>query len=221
MVLSYENNRGKRLRRARRTKFRSGRAAALALGIPVATYGSHERAQSPGGRDYGPEEAQRYADAFGVTPEWLLTGRRDPQTDALLGPERPSPTRTPVVGYVGAGDEAHYYAVEPGFLEEIDLSPLHSEHLGAFDIRDRYSFGLEFKHWLVFFNYVREPVTPDLLGCLCVIGLPDGRVFVLQLEPGKTEGKYDLLGGPGPNHRDVEVSWACKVIAFAPPEKSP
>ena len=45
------------------------------MGIPVSTYGAHERAQSPGGRDYGPEDAKKYARRFGVTPEWLLTGR--------------------------------------------------------------------------------------------------------------------------------------------------
>ena len=52
-----------------------------------------ERAESPGGRDYGPEEATRYARRFGVTPEWLLTGLRQAQTDMPFAPERFEPAR--------------------------------------------------------------------------------------------------------------------------------
>jgi hypothetical protein len=40
------------------------------MGIPIFTYGSH--AHLPGGRDFGPDEAKRYARRLGVTPEWLL-----------------------------------------------------------------------------------------------------------------------------------------------------
>ena len=67
--------RGDRLRMAREKRFKSARLAAKAIGVAVSTYGAHERAQSPGGRDYGPEDAKKYARRFGVTPEWLLTGR--------------------------------------------------------------------------------------------------------------------------------------------------
>jgi hypothetical protein len=110
--------RGRRLRAARKTQFRSARAAALALGIPISTYGAHERAQLSGGRDFGPEEARRYARRFGVTPEWLLTGLRQAHIDPPFHPEQVEETapprtrlmtrfRTPVkaavVGYVGAG----------------------------------------------------------------------------------------------------------------------
>jgi len=70
--------RGQRLRSARKKRFKSANAAAAAMGIPVATYGSHERAESPGGRDFGPEEAKKYARRFGVTAEWLLVGSGEP-----------------------------------------------------------------------------------------------------------------------------------------------
>lgn len=48
------------------------------MGIAPATYGAHERAESDGGRDYGPEEAQRYGLFLHVSAEWLLTGDGDP-----------------------------------------------------------------------------------------------------------------------------------------------
>src|SRR5262245_14529440 len=100
--------RGERLRMAREKRFKSARLAGKAMGIPVSTYGAHERAQSPGGRDYGPEDAKKYARRFGVTPEWLLTGREPFPTGADEAPPAP---KVPVVGYVGAGSAAHLYDV--------------------------------------------------------------------------------------------------------------
>ena len=40
-----ETTRGERLRLARKQRFRSARAAAMAMGIPVSTYAAHERAE--------------------------------------------------------------------------------------------------------------------------------------------------------------------------------
>ena len=91
--------RGERLRIARERRFKSARLAAKAMRTPVSTYGAHERAQTPGGRDYGPEDAIKYARRFGVTPEWLLTGREPFPT----GAEEPPP---PPKVRVHAGDEA-------------------------------------------------------------------------------------------------------------------
>jgi transcriptional regulator with XRE-family HTH domain len=64
--------RGERLRTARKRHFKSARAAAKALGVPPATYGAHERAESRGGRDFGLDEANLYAAAFKVPPLWLF-----------------------------------------------------------------------------------------------------------------------------------------------------
>src|SRR4029079_14108624 len=91
--------RGERLRTAREKRFKSARSAAKALGIAISTYGAHERAAAPGGRDYGPNEAQRYGRFFGVTPEWLLTGRKPFPSD---DPEEPPPgPQERVVGHAG------------------------------------------------------------------------------------------------------------------------
>src|SRR5215831_4755581 len=108
--------RGERLRMAREKRFKSARLAGKALGIPVSTYGAHERAQSPGGRDYGPEDAKKYARRFGVTPEWLLTGREPFPTGA---DESPAAPKVPVVGYVGAGSAAHLYDVAQPHLDDV------------------------------------------------------------------------------------------------------
>ena len=94
------STRGERLRAARKRRYHSARAAAAALDLPASTYGAHERAEAPGGRDYGPDEARRYARHFGTTPEWLLTGRGPVPADAAIPDqtEAPSGRKVRVVG---------------------------------------------------------------------------------------------------------------------------
>jgi hypothetical protein len=217
------NTRGQRLRAARKSRFRSARAAALAMGIPVATYGSHERAQFPGGRDYGPDEAKRYARRFGVTPEWLLTGLRQAQVEGQIdipfSPEQfedPKTPKLPVMGYVGAGAEAHYYEVSQGHLDEIAPPNWLTEATVIIDIRD-HGLGSLFNRWLVLFGEKREPVTSDLLGYLCVVALEDDRIIVRQLQRGRTPGRYDLVSEFAESFVDVSIRWAAKIMSLLPP----
>lgn len=66
------NTPGDRLKAAReRAGFPTAKDAALAMGVPIATYTQHEKAQHhfPGTR------AKDYADFFGLTPEYLQFGR--------------------------------------------------------------------------------------------------------------------------------------------------
>lgn len=73
---------GERLRSAREKKYKSASKAAEALGISASTYRAHENGQN----DFGPEEAEQYARAFGANAGWLLTGLpwRDIPGDAHL-----------------------------------------------------------------------------------------------------------------------------------------
>ena len=204
--------RGERLRTAREKRFKSARSAAKALGIAISTYGAHERAEAPGGRDYGPNEAQRYGRFFGVTPEWLLTGRKPFPSDE---PEEPLPgPKVRVVGYVGAGSEAHIYAVAQGDLDEVDPPRGSTEDTVAVEIRGE-SLGAFFNRWLVFYDDVRRPVTPDLIGELCVVGLEDGRVLIKQVQRSRTEGLFNLISSVDKPILDVAVEWAAKVNSIA------
>ena len=204
--------RGERLRTAREKRFKSARSAAKALGIAISTYGAHERAEAPGGRDYGPNEAQRYGRFFGVTPEWLLTGRKPFPSDE---PEEPLPgPKVRVVGYVGAGSEAHIYAVAQGDLDEVDPPRGSTEDTVAVEIRGE-SLGAFFNRWLVFYDDVRRPVTPDLIGELCVVGLEDGRVLIKQVQRSRTEGLFNLISSIEKPLLDVAVEWAAKVNSIS------
>ncbi|HET7254006.1 MAG: XRE family transcriptional regulator [Xanthobacteraceae bacterium] len=195
------------MRIAREKRFKSARAAGKAMGIAVSTYGAHERAEAPGGRDYGPNEALRYGRFFGVTPEWLLTGRKPFPSDE---PEQPPARKVRVVGYVGAGAEAHLYAVAQGDLDEVDPPPGLTEDTVAVEIRGD-SLGAFFNRWLVFYDDVRRPVTPDLIGELCIVGLEDGRILIKQIQRSKTEGLFNLISSTEKPIADVAIEWAARV----------
>ena len=208
------STRGQRLRAARARRFKSARTAAKALGIAISTYGAHERAEAPGGRDYGPDEAKRYGRRFGVTPEWLLTGRGQAPGDGIPGlddgEEQQDAAKVPVVGYVGAGAEAHFYAVAQGDLDEVEEPQGATEATVAVEVRGD-SLGAFFNRWLVFYDDVRRPATPDLIGELCVVGLHDGRILIKQLQRSRTEGLFNLHSPTQPPILDVAIEWAAKV----------
>jgi SOS-response transcriptional repressor LexA len=83
-----------RLKSAReRSGYHSAKAAAEAMGVPVATYIQHEN----GGRGYPATRAERYAKFFRVPAEWLLFGKGSTLSHVELGPQ------LFVVGEVAAG----------------------------------------------------------------------------------------------------------------------
>lgn len=207
--------RGERLRYAReQAGFPSARLAAKAMGVAVSTYGAHERAEDPGGRDFGPDEAMRYGKRFKVTPEWLLTGRWiGPGGDRPVSidvPEEKVTFKVPVVGYVGAGSKAHFYDVAQGDLDDVDPPHGSNEATVAVEVRGD-SLGPFFNRWLVFYDKIQHPVTEDMLGELCVVGLEDGRILIKQIHRGRSPGLYNLLSPNDAPIKDVPITWGAKV----------
>jgi hypothetical protein len=125
---------------------------------------------------------------------------------------RPPVTR--IVGYVGAGAAAHNYAVAQGDLDEIAAPEGASEHTVAVEIRGN-SLGELFDRWLVFYDDVRRPVTEDLIGKLCVVGLADGRVLIKKIGK-ESSGFYALLSEKEPPIENAVIEWAARVKAMAP-----
>jgi hypothetical protein len=211
--------RGDRLRIAREHRgFKSGRLAAQALSIPISTYGAHERAEAEGGRDYGPDEAKRYAKRFGVTPEWLLTGFGPGPDGTVMEIEDPETYGLPkvaVVGYVGAGSSAHFYEVaQQGDLDEVVPPEGSTPSTVAVEIRGE-SLGSFFNRWLVFYDSVHNPVTPDLVGELCVVGLEDGRILIKQIQRGRNKNVFNLVSATEKPIQDVTLQWAAKVNSIS------
>jgi hypothetical protein len=89
-------------------------------------------------------------------------------------------------------------------------------------VRDS-SLGSFFDEWLVICH--PRNVAHDLFGYLCAVVLGEGqedptdngRLVLRVMQPGRTEGKYDLLSEFGKNYRDVSVHAAAKVKYLLPP----
>ncbi|MGA0604904.1 LexA family transcriptional regulator [Phenylobacterium sp. VNQ135] len=200
---------GDRLKQARERRFATAKEAAEAMNVPVSSYIQHEN----GLRGFRADKAKQYADFFRVTPEWLLYGREGPKPPTITA--RPSRGYVPLVGYVGAGAEAHYYASADEGLGEVEAPDNATPQTVAVEIRGT-SLGPLFESWLVFYDEVRSPVTPDMYGRLCVVGLPDGRVLVKRIRPARTPGVYHLESNTEPTMPDEEVVWAARVKSMTP-----
>jgi len=166
------------------------------------------------------------AEALGRFPSAvsdLLAGRRRLRADEIeivsAYLEVPAPvggTRlVPLVGYVGAGAEAHFFGDGQGPFDMVDAPDNSTEKTVAVEIRGE-SLGSFFDRWLVFYDDVRDPVTADLIGKLCVCGLPDGRVVIKKLARSREKGLFILHSQFEPPIYDVAVIWAAKVKNMVP-----
>lgn len=195
-----------RLQEARRKAgFKEAVEAARAYGWTQATYTSHEN----GIRGLRPDVAERYAKAFRVSPEWLLYGRGPRAAKAAATAQK----KVPLVGYVSAGAEAHF--MPAGELGEVDAPAGATETTVAVEIRGE-SLGPLFDRWIVYYNDVRRPVTPDLVGQLCVVGLEDGRVLVKKIRRSRVRGLFHLISNTEQPILDVAIEWAAVVTDLRP-----
>lgn len=233
IVGGMKMTRGQRLRAAREAAgYKSGAKAAEALDMKPSTYNSHERAGAPGARDYDPEDAAKYARKFRVDDTWLLTGKgRGPgkgddegghiessQIAVEIDAKSPQKRKTKIVGYVGAaatGIGGHLYAFSQDKFEEVDRPMWANDRSVAVEIKGA-SFGPLLEKWLVYYDDVRSPITEDLYGETCVIGLADDRILIKQIVR-RGDGGFDLLSNSGEEPiRDAVIEWAAKVIGVAP-----
>jgi transcriptional regulator with XRE-family HTH domain len=170
--------------------------AALALGTTRNQYAKLER----GTRRLSDVWIARAAAAFGIDAGEVVTDRRP---------------AVPVVGYVGAGSEAHF-GTSQGPMDEVPAPDDATPQTVAVEVRGE-SLGTFFDGWLVFYDDVRSPITDDLVGRLCVVGLEDGRVLVKKVQRARNDpDRFDLHGQFGDPVLDVTVTWAAPVKSFAP-----
>lgn len=166
-------------------------------GVPPTTLYSYLGAKS---QSLKGSTQDQIAEAFGIA------------ADEMFGA---SGNRTvPLVGYVGAGAEAHFYAEGDGPLDDVDAPPWANDQTRASEIRGE-SLGPLFERWLIFYDDVRSPVTPDLHGRLCILGLPNGKVLVKKIRPAGN-GLFHLLSNTEEPIWDQEIAWAAVVKEMRP-----
>lgn len=178
------------------------RAAKLA-GLSDSAIRDMRRALKSGRRGAGvsTRTINALAPVLETSPSWLLDAVGDEEGEGTV----------PLVGYVGAGDAAHYYAVSQGELDRVAAPKNATKDTVAVEIRGE-SMGPLLNRWLVYYDQVHSPVTQDMFGILCVVGLADDRVLVKRIRQTPKAGLYDLESNSGEEPiRSVTITWAAKV----------
>lgn len=178
-------------------------------------------------RGVSTQSLERLAPVLETTAEWLLSesgpealpplGHADSQDiAATLAGSTPRGRKVRLRGYVGAGAEAHYYALADEDYEEVDAPLSATDQTVALEIKGT-SFGPLMNTWLVFYNDVRSPVTPDLIGQVCVVGLADDRILIKQIKR-ERNGSYTLISNNATEDpiENAEIEWAARVTDMKP-----
>lgn len=160
---------------------------------------SHISRMASGKRNLSVKNLNTIAAALEVTPKDLLL----------------EDMTVPLVGFVGAGAEAHYYATADNPDEFVPMPPGGNENTVAVQIRGS-SLGSIFDTWLVYYDNVHEQPSHDLLRKLCVVWLEDDRVLVKKLLKGSQPGLYNLESNTEGLIEDVAVKWAARVKVMTP-----
>jgi transcriptional regulator with XRE-family HTH domain len=178
-------------------KTRSGLAKALGRSPSAVTdlLNGHRRLRA--------DEIAIVAEYLGIEPPRLLGGG-----DRIV-------PKAPLIGHVGAGAVAHFYADGQGPFDEVE-APLDARPTTvAVQIRG-HSLGALFDNWLVFYDDIRNPPDDSLVGRMCVCGLSDGRVLIKALKRSPNTGLWNLLSNTEPPIYDVGLEWAAPVREMRP-----
>ena len=119
-------------------------------------------------------------------------------------------------GYVGAGSLAHFYALSDNDFEEVEAPLSSTDQTVAVEIKGT-SFGPLMDSWLVYYDDVRSPITEDMIGKICVVGLSDDRILIKKIvRDGR--GGFNLKSNSEsePDILDVDIEWAAKVTDMKP-----
>lgn len=192
-----------RLQKIRRSRgFETATDAARRYHWNENTYRSHEN----GSRPLSKKAAADYARHFRVSVGWLLYGEGDPGQRLTI----------PVVGYVSAGSETHYFSDNDQHLDEVEMPPGGTEKTVAVQVRGTSMPGIADDGWVIYYDDIRSPPTDDLLNKLCVIRLKDGRTVIKRLVQSRKPGSFDLWSTNEPPILGQEIEWAARVNWIKP-----
>jgi len=190
---------GQRLKQEREKHgYRTAKAAAQVMGVPIATYTQHEQAD----RFLPARRAAEYARFYGTTPEYLLYGR----TGAIQD-------RVPVFNKYGV--QTNHSAILPPQPTGLTLAQQATEGDGIAH------FGM-----VALYDVPQSRnVPPDVDGTLCVVmpaeGEHQGERLIRIVRKGSRPDRFHLLqAGGGLPLVDVELQWIAPVIALVPSSKS-
>lgn len=194
---------GNRLRELRTARKWTHNEAAAAMGVSRGQYIKLER----GERRLNTGYIEQAARGFGVS-----------QAEIIEGDEQ---SRISIVGRVGAStDGAVLQTTDHGPFGEIE-APLGSRGSEVAVEVSGHSMGLYAPDGsLILYDDRHDPPHDDMLGHVCVVGLPDGRVLVKRLLRGSRRGLFDLESLVGETLQDQRIEWAAMVLIVIHPTQA-
>lgn len=131
--------------------------------------------------------------------------------------ERGILTTVRIVGLAGASvsDQVLFDCQEQD-LGEAPMPPGGTKMTVAVEIRGSSMRGVGDDGWLFYFEDRREPITDDLLGELCIVGLEDGRVLIKIPHRGSAPGLFHLESRNAAMLADQRIVWAALITAIIP-----
>lgn len=133
-----------------------------------------------------------------------------PKAKAYLGLDT-----VPIVGRVAAGAKMIFFP-DTGEWERVTAPEDATDKTVAVEI-DGASLGPLLDRWLIFYDQVERPITKNLIGEMCVVGLAGGDVLVKLVKESRTKGLFHLYSNTADEPiLDQEIEWAAKVKSIAP-----
>lgn len=121
-----------------------------------------------------------------------------------------------LVGFVGAGNAAHYYGNGDNPNEDVDRPPQSTESTVAVQVKGDSMYPLADDGDLIYFDEVRTPPTEDQFGKLCVVGLSDDRILIKRMVQAREPGRFDLLSLNASPMLNVHIAWSARVKWIKP-----
>lgn len=165
-----------------------------------------------------PDKIPVLARFLGRSTSWLLDeepSHIDSEEIAAMLPQGPSPATVKLKGYVGAGSQAHFYRLADDDYEEVPAPLGATDQTIALEIKGT-SWGPAMEGWVVFYRDIRSPVTSDLVGRTCVVGLADDRILVKKIARDGRGGFRLLSNSNEPPIEDAQIEWAAKITDMRP-----
>jgi len=143
------------------------------------------------------------AEMVGADPGELTFGQMSQQDDVV----------TPVVGYVGAGNQI--FPIDDhglgGGIDVVDLvGQMRGRDLVAVTVRGDSMLPLK-DGWRLLYERDSQAIPSRCINRLCVCATTDGAIYVKELRPGYKKGRFNLRSWNAADMDDVELNWAAPV----------
>lgn len=163
-----------------------------------------------GVREMTPHWAKRLAPHLNVSPVRLAFPDEDTKVKML-----------PIVGRVGAStDGMVLQASDHGPFGEAIAPVGASGNEVAVEVAGPSMGNYAPDGSLILYRDRHDPPQDDMIGEVCIVGLPDDRVLVKRLQRGSKRGLFNLESMVGDTLKDQRVAWAAVVLVVVHPRQA-